>query len=435
MFFLRLFGGVTLEDEGVPIRGRAARGRRLALLSLLATSRFRLVGRERLIGYLWPEHRADAARHLLSESLYILRKELGSELFVVAGDEVGLNWSVIGCDRLNFEEAVAAGDLLRAVSLYHGPFLDAFYVPDAPEFERWAEGERVYLDHSYARALEQLADAAEGAERWNDAVHWWRRLVSHDPYSSRVTLRLMRALNAGGDQAAALRHAAAHIAFLRDDLEVEPSPEVTAFVDQLRAKLPSGTLVIREPGPAYGSEPATPPTDPPSDPPLPPPVQNDSSDGGGHRSHVFISYSHKDQKWLSKLQTMLKPLLRSEDLLVWDDRRIKPGAEWRKEIRSAIDSARVAVLLVSPDFLASDFISEHELPPLLDAAEQRGLRIIWVLLSTCFYHRTEIERYQAAIDPGRPLEALSGHRQTQALYAICAAIEAAFKDEYPGKNK
>ncbi|MEH2160299.1 MAG: COR domain-containing protein [Nostoc sp.] len=143
------------------------------------------------------------------------------------------------------------------------------------------------------------------------------------------------------------------------------------------------------------------------------------------RNQVFISYSHQDQEWLTKLQKHLKPMIRNQKLLAWDDTKIQPGAKWREEIENALAAAKVAVLLVSPDFLASDFIADNELPPLLDAAEAEGLTIIWIPLSFSSYDETEIERYQSAHSPNQPLDSLESAQQNKAWVDICKKIKAA----------
>ncbi|NEP02842.1 MAG: formylglycine-generating enzyme family protein [Symploca sp. SIO2E9] len=81
--------------------------------------------------------------------------------------------------------------------------------------------------------------------------------------------------------------------------------------------------------------------------------------------------------------------------------------------------------MVSSDFLASEFIAEHELPPLLAAAKTQGLKIIWIYLSACLYKYTEIEAYQAAHDPSQPLDSLTFSQQNQVLVDICQKIQAA----------
>ena len=144
------------------------------------------------------------------------------------------------------------------------------------------------------------------------------------------------------------------------------------------------------------------------------------------RAYVFVSYSHEDKKWLEKLQLHLKPYTRNASVTIWDDTKISGGAEWQQEIEQALGTAKVAVLLVSPNFLASDFIAEHELPPLLEAAEREGLKILWIPISHSAYRQTKIGDYQAAegCDPDNPISSLTGPEQDRVFVAVCEEIKA-----------
>ena len=140
------------------------------------------------------------------------------------------------------------------------------------------------------------------------------------------------------------------------------------------------------------------------------------------RDKVFISYSHRDQPWLEQLQTMLKPLVRSGAILPWADTMIHTGADWPEQIRAALATAKVGVMLVSANFLASDFIAEVELPALLTAAAEEGVHVCWILVSACLHETSGLSRFQAAHDIKRPLDSLSAAELSGTLASIAREI-------------
>ena len=90
------------------------------------------------------------------------------------------------------------------------------------------------------------------------------------------------------------------------------------------------------------------------------------------RDRIFVSYSHQDAAWLKRFQIMLQPAHRVRPLELWSDREIEAGEDWKSKIDKAIETARVALLLVSDDFLASEFIFSEELPRILKRHQSGG---------------------------------------------------------------
>ena len=141
------------------------------------------------------------------------------------------------------------------------------------------------------------------------------------------------------------------------------------------------------------------------------------------RNKVFISYSHKDEKWLNRVQVHLKGLRHLEiDTQAWDDTQIQSGDRWYREIKDALAKAQAAILLISADLLASDFIAKEELPELLHAEEHDGLTILPVIVKPSVFNKTKLGQFQAVNDPSKPLSALSEFEQEQVLATLTERI-------------
>jgi serine/threonine-protein kinase len=232
MLSLKLLGGASVERSGSPVPGRAARGRQLALLALLA--RGRPLSRDKTLAILWPEADTDRGRRMLSDTLYLIRGAFGEDAVLASGDDLRLNPERLASDIGEFERLLDEHQPEAAVRMYAGPFLDGFHLADTAEFEEWVDAERARLAQRHAAALEALAESSESENGWATAVSWWRRLAVLEPGNGRVAVRLMRALDAAGDRAGALQHAKVHTALLREQFDAEPDPDVVSLTERLK---------------------------------------------------------------------------------------------------------------------------------------------------------------------------------------------------------
>lgn len=142
--------------------------------------------------------------------------------------------------------------------------------------------------------------------------------------------------------------------------------------------------------------------------------------------NVFVSYSHADAAWLERLKVHLRPLMRKGALNLWDDTRISPGQAWQEEVAAALARARVAVLLVSADFLASDFVANKELPPLLHRAASGGVLILPVMIGHCLWEREELARYQCVNPPDKPLSSMATPDAEAVLVSLARSVDRYF---------
>lgn len=158
--------------------------------------------------------------------------------------------------------------------------------------------------------------------------------------------------------------------------------------------------------------------------------------------HVFLSYSRKDGDFFQRLRTHLKPWDDQGLLDVWTDERIHASQDWHAEIQQALAQTAVAVLLVSADFLASTYIREYELPPLLRAREADMLDL------TCLYlkpstvsdeagavvvdgERIRLTQYAGLNDPRCPLSGLTEHERETVYADAATTIKALLQRRVP----
>lgn len=158
---------------------------------------------------------------------------------------------------------------------------------------------------------------------------------------------------------------------------------------------------------------------------------------------VFISYAHQDnespdpsKQWLNRLMQYLTPLVFQKQVKAWSDTAIKPGERWQESINKQLQNAKVAVLLVSPAFMASEFIRNNELPVLLKKAEENGVTILPIILRRSSFTTTtfkypdpvngpqelSLSDFQSANPPNKPLNAMKEHEQDDVLVSIAERI-------------
>jgi DNA-binding SARP family transcriptional activator len=235
----RVFGTLDLRGgDGVEIRSLLAQPKRIALLAYLAVASPRgFHRRDKLLPLFWPEADQDHARTSLRKAIHILRQALGESVVLSRGDEeIGLDFTAISSDVAVFEQALEAGAGEQALALYGGDLLSGLHVPESPDFERWLDMERYRLRQRAGEAARELARREEQGVGPSRAAQWRRRALDLCPYDESDLQALVRLLDRIGDRAGAIRAYDLFARHLAQDLEVEPSPETQALIEEIRSR-------------------------------------------------------------------------------------------------------------------------------------------------------------------------------------------------------
>jgi hypothetical protein len=138
---------------------------------------------------------------------------------------------------------------------------------------------------------------------------------------------------------------------------------------------------------------------------------------------VFVSYSHKDKNFLQEFRKYIFHLEQQGKVEFFDDGKIKPGEEWEREIQRALTSSKAAVLIVTQDFISSEFISTKELPVLRARAKDGTMSLFWIPLRHATYEQTGLLPLQALANPNTPLAGLRKSKREAVLTEISRVLQ------------
>jgi WD40 repeat protein/DNA-binding SARP family transcriptional activator len=250
---INLLGAARVSLAGRPLDLRVRK--ELALLAYLAVQPGQPHRRDQLLGLLWPEVPEEAARNNLRVVLAGLRRTLGDAADAVLqvdrqqvrflaeaghGVDVLLFRRLLQAVRTHPHTAPERCDacvarLAEATEFYSGDLLHGFSLPDSAPFEEWAAVQREQLHHQQLGALDTLTRAAELRGDHASQCDYARRQLALEPWREQAHAQLMRGLHASGQRGAALEQYEICRRILNHELGLEPSPELIALAEQLRA--------------------------------------------------------------------------------------------------------------------------------------------------------------------------------------------------------
>jgi hypothetical protein len=147
----------------------------------------------------------------------------------------------------------------------------------------------------------------------------------------------------------------------------------------------------------------------------------------GQSVEVFFSYAHKDKHILERMEKHLAALIRQGAVSAWHDRMIGPGREWAGQIDERINTAKVILLLVSADFIASDYCYDIEMLRAMERHEASEAHVIPVIVRPCDWQAAPFGKLQALPEGAKPIT-LWANRDA-AFTSIAKEIRSLIEDD------
>lgn len=139
---------------------------------------------------------------------------------------------------------------------------------------------------------------------------------------------------------------------------------------------------------------------------------------------LVFSYSHVDEALRNELEKHLSPLKRMGKITTWHDRRIVPGQEFENQIDHYFSQADIILLLISSDFIASDYCYQVEMTNALERHKRGEAVVIPVILRECAWHQLPLGNIMAATIDGKAISRFASHDEgyVQVVDAVSRAI-------------
>ena len=143
---------------------------------------------------------------------------------------------------------------------------------------------------------------------------------------------------------------------------------------------------------------------------------------------IFLCYAREDEALRQGLEKHLRVLRRQGIINLWHDRSISAGTEWEREIDNHLNTARIILLLISPDFLDSDYCYSIEMKRAMERHERGEACVIPIILRPVYWHKTPFGKLQALPTDGKPIVSSKWFTQDEALFDAAEGIRTAVED-------